>query len=116
MPLRNVLAAISDQSWIAHSKDVCNRVHESLFIVLILWQEIFEPFTYIATQPGKGVRGDLLQALNLWMNVPEDKLAIISKIVHTLHNASLMYAGVFPLIPAAPKLWPGWMILRIIPN
>ncbi|KAJ6596297.1 isoprenoid synthase domain-containing protein [Mycena vulgaris] len=73
MPLSNILSAVSDQSWTPLSKE-----------------EIFEPFTYIAAQPGKGVRRDLLRAFNLWMNVPEGKLAIISSIVGNLHHASLM--------------------------
>ncbi|KAJ7751819.1 isoprenoid synthase domain-containing protein [Mycena olivaceomarginata] len=73
MPLSNILSAVLNQSWTPISKD-----------------EIFEPFTYIAAQPGKGVRRDLLRAFNLWMNVPEGKLAIISSIVGNLHHASLM--------------------------
>ncbi|KAF8172541.1 farnesyltranstransferase [Mycena galopus ATCC 62051] len=56
----------------------------------ILSQEIFEPFTYIAAQPGKNVGRDMIHALNFWIKAPEDKVTIISTMIDTLHNASLM--------------------------
>ena len=32
----------------------------------------------------------MIEAFNLWLNVPEDKLQIIRKVVNMLHSASLM--------------------------
>ncbi|TFK86420.1 terpenoid synthase [Polyporus arcularius HHB13444] len=51
---------------------------------------LLEPFTHIASVPGKEIRGQMLEAFNLWLKVPEDKLKTISKIVSMLHTASLL--------------------------
>ncbi|KAG1716217.1 hypothetical protein ID866_957 [Astraeus odoratus] len=51
---------------------------------------LLEPFTYTASNPGKDIRGTLIAAFNLWLNVPEPTLAIIAQIIDTVHNASLM--------------------------
>ncbi|KAJ6504246.1 isoprenoid synthase domain-containing protein [Mycena vitilis] len=51
---------------------------------------VLEPFTYITSQPGKDIRTKLMAAFNVWINVPEDKLRMIAKVVSMLHNASLM--------------------------
>ncbi|KAJ3505259.1 hypothetical protein NLJ89_g7512 [Agrocybe chaxingu] len=58
-----------------------------------LWlpqNEQAQPFTYITSNPGKEIRGKLIEAFNLWLNVPPDKLKVISKVVNMLHAASLM--------------------------
>ncbi|XP_042870342.1 geranylgeranyl pyrophosphate synthase-like [Penaeus japonicus] len=36
------------------------------------------------------IRGKLAQAFNYWMRIPEDKLMVISEVIHMLHNASLL--------------------------
>jgi hypothetical protein len=59
---------------------------------LISRQGILDPFTYIASHPGNGVRERLLSAFNLWMDVPQAEMEIIGKVVGMLHNASLMCA------------------------
>ncbi|EAU91842.1 farnesyltranstransferase [Coprinopsis cinerea okayama7 len=51
---------------------------------------ILEPFTFTTSNPGKEIRGKLIDAFNLWLNVPDDKLQVIAKIVNMLHAASLM--------------------------
>jgi len=53
-------------------------------------QAILEPFTYITSSPSKEIRTKLIEAFNLWLNVPTDRLQLISKVVNMLHNASLM--------------------------
>ncbi|KAG8951587.1 geranylgeranyl pyrophosphate synthetase [Tulasnella sp. 424] len=40
--------------------------------------------------PGKDIRGKLIEAFNLWLNIPEDTLAVIARVVGMLHNASLL--------------------------
>lgn len=60
-------------------------------------QAVLEPFSYIISNPGKDIRTQLMAAFNVWINVPEDKLKIIAKVVSMLHNASLMCAS--------PRLW-----------
>ncbi|KAJ7182659.1 isoprenoid synthase domain-containing protein [Mycena crocata] len=51
---------------------------------------VLEPFTYVTSNPGKDIRTQLMAAFNTWINVPEDKLKMIAKVVSMLHNASLM--------------------------
>jgi geranylgeranyl diphosphate synthase type 3 len=50
-----------------------------------------EPWHYIMTIPGKGVRSMLIDCFQLWLNVPcVDTLDEIKAIVADLHNASLL--------------------------
>ncbi|KAF7349740.1 Terpenoid synthase [Mycena sanguinolenta] len=72
MPLVDVLSAASNAS----------RLHDE--------PGVLEPFTYVAAQPGKGVRGRLLGAFNSWMDVPEAEMKSITKVIGILHNASLI--------------------------
>ncbi|KIP08652.1 hypothetical protein PHLGIDRAFT_34850 [Phlebiopsis gigantea 11061_1 CR5-6] len=51
---------------------------------------LLEPFTHISSVPGKDIRGQMLEAFNAWLAVPEDKLHTISKVINMLHNASLL--------------------------
>ncbi|KAI0366694.1 terpenoid synthase [Pilatotrama ljubarskyi] len=51
---------------------------------------LLEPFTHIFSIPGKEIRGQMIAAFNAWLNVPADKLAVISKVVSMLHTASLL--------------------------
>ncbi|KAK0463184.1 isoprenoid synthase domain-containing protein [Desarmillaria tabescens] len=52
--------------------------------------ELLEPFTFITSNPGKDMRSRLIEAFNIWLNVPEEKTKVISRIVNMLHNASLL--------------------------
>ena len=58
-----------------------------------LWQALLEPYNYIGDVPGKEIRTRLIEAFNVWLQVPEDRLATIARIVRMLHTASLMYAA-----------------------
>ncbi|KAF8641432.1 hypothetical protein AX16_009945 [Volvariella volvacea WC 439] len=51
---------------------------------------ILEPFTFLTSNPGKEIRGRLIEAFNTWLNVPPEKLKVIAKVVNMLHAASLM--------------------------
>lgn len=62
---------------------------------LLSWSErdesaVLEPFTYITSAPGKDIRGKMIEAFNVWLNVPPEKLKVISRVVNMLHSASLM--------------------------
>ncbi len=49
------------------------------------------PYDYLFGQPGKDIRAQLIAAFNAWLRVPEDKLAIITRVVGMLHTSSLLY-------------------------
>ncbi|KAF9222343.1 terpenoid synthase [Gyrodon lividus] len=51
---------------------------------------ILEPFKYIASKPGKEVRTLLIEAFNVWLDVPRAQLDVVSRVVRMLHSASLM--------------------------
>ncbi|EPQ55358.1 terpenoid synthase [Gloeophyllum trabeum ATCC 11539] len=51
---------------------------------------LLEPYLYTTGNPGKDIRGRMIEAFNVWLRVPEDKLKIITKVVGMLHSASLM--------------------------
>lgn len=48
------------------------------------------PYEYLFAQPGKDIRAQLIGAFNEWLEVPEDSLVIITKVVGMLHTASLL--------------------------
>ncbi|KAG6844947.1 hypothetical protein H0H87_002280 [Tephrocybe sp. NHM501043] len=52
---------------------------------------LLEPFSYITSNPGKEIRGQLIDAFNVWLEVPTPKLAVISRLVNMLHSASLLW-------------------------
>ena len=49
-----------------------------------------EPFQYLLQMPGKDVRGSLIDCFQTWLQIPEDKLALVKDIVGHLHTASLL--------------------------
>ncbi|ORZ01868.1 geranylgeranyl pyrophosphate synthase [Lobosporangium transversale] len=51
---------------------------------------LFEPYTYICSNPGKEIRTQLIEAFNIWIKVPPEELAIITKVVKMLHTSSLL--------------------------
>lgn len=53
-------------------------------------KELLEPYSYLKQIPGKDVRGHLIDAFNVWLQLPEDKVTEIKKIIDALHNASLL--------------------------
>ena len=48
------------------------------------------PYDYMLQHPGKDIRRQFITAFDCWLKVPEDSLAIISKVVTMLHTASLL--------------------------
>ncbi|KAF6842699.1 Geranylgeranyl pyrophosphate synthase 1 [Colletotrichum musicola] len=53
-------------------------------------QIIRAPLDYLLDLPGKDVRSKLMSAFNKWLQIPQEKLEVIKKIVMLLHNASLL--------------------------
>ncbi|KAJ3550298.1 hypothetical protein NM688_g5095 [Phlebia brevispora] len=72
---------------------------------------LLEPFTHINSVRGKEIRGQMVAAFNTWLNVPEDKLHTISKVISMLHTASLLIddieddAQLRRGVPAAHKIY-----------
>ncbi|CDW54583.1 geranylgeranyl pyrophosphate synthase [Trichuris trichiura] len=53
-------------------------------------EELVAPYVYVSELPAKQVRKRLIEAFNVWLQVPDEKLRTICEIVNTLHNASIM--------------------------
>jgi len=53
-------------------------------------KQLLAPYHYIASVPGKDVRGKLIDCFNLWLKVPEESVAAVKEIIGDLHNASLL--------------------------
>ncbi|CAH8664078.1 unnamed protein product [Schistosoma rodhaini] len=51
---------------------------------------VMEPYSYICSTNGKGIRSALVAAFNYWLKVPESILRVISDVIQMLHNASLI--------------------------
>ncbi|KLJ13752.1 hypothetical protein EMPG_11327 [Blastomyces silverae] len=48
------------------------------------------PYDYMVQQPGKDIRRQFIAAFNRWLHVPEESIAIITKVIAMLHTASLL--------------------------
>ncbi|KAK7514275.1 isoprenoid synthase domain-containing protein [Phyllosticta citriasiana] len=48
------------------------------------------PYEYLYGHPGKDIRTQLITAFNVWLQVPEKSLDMITKVVGMLHTASLL--------------------------
>jgi len=48
------------------------------------------PYEYMHGLPGKDFRAQLVAAFNVWLNVPEESLRIITEVVGMLHTSSLL--------------------------
>ena len=57
---------------------------------LMISQALLKPFTYISSNPGKGIRGLMIEGFNTWLKVPAEKLKTIGRVVTMLHSASLL--------------------------
>lgn len=55
-----------------------------------LAQTLLEPFTYLTATPGKDMRAQLIDAFNVWLNVPSESIGIVKQVVGQLHTASLL--------------------------
>lgn len=71
--------------------DVCNfcSVLEKV-CSLISIQILLEPYRYLSDHPGKDIRSKLIDAFNVWLNVPSEALKVITNVIKLLHTASLM--------------------------
>jgi geranylgeranyl diphosphate synthase type 3 len=48
------------------------------------------PFDFLFGHPGKDIRSQCIGAFNEWLQVPPERLAIITKVVGMLHTSSLL--------------------------
>lgn len=55
---------------------------------------VLGPFEYLYDHPGKDIRKQFIAAFNAWLKVPEESLAIITRVVGMLHTASLLYVHI----------------------
>lgn len=51
---------------------------------------VLGPYEYMFHHPGKDIRTQLIAAFDEWLRVPEESLAIITRVVGMLHTASLL--------------------------
>lgn len=58
--------------------------------ICLFVQKLLQPYLYILQVPGKLIRAKLAHAFNYWLQIPAEKLAVVSEIVQMLHNASLL--------------------------
>ena len=51
---------------------------------------LLEPYFYLKNNTGKNIRSQLIEAFDIWLQVPISQLNIIKSVVESLHNASLL--------------------------
>lgn len=71
----------SSMDWTKTKDSLWSREHDHI---------IMGPYDYVAQQPGKDIRKQMVAAFNAWLRVPEASLAIITRVVTMLHNSSLL--------------------------
>ena len=101
-PSKPVLRPVPEGNWISPHKrmgsasdSMRSRGNSTGWEGNLAWTQLKEnivlgPYEYVADQPGKDIRKQLIQAFNDWLKVPEDRLASITKVISMLHNASLL--------------------------
>lgn len=53
-------------------------------------EKVREPYEYTRKLPGKSLRSKLIETFNEWICADEQDRILISSVIETLHNASLM--------------------------
>ncbi|KAJ3500802.1 hypothetical protein NM208_g17066 [Fusarium decemcellulare] len=53
-------------------------------------QVVRGPYDYVISHPGKDFRAQLIGAFNAWLDVPQQSLEIITRVVGMLHESSLL--------------------------
>ncbi|KAJ4309465.1 geranylgeranyl pyrophosphate synthetase [Fusarium piperis] len=48
------------------------------------------PYDYVISHPGKDFRAQLINAFNAWLDVPQESLEVITRVVGMLHESSLL--------------------------
>ena len=66
------------------------RFRASLRQLSVLVQTVLAPYDYLSSLPSKGIRDAAIDALDIWLDLPDSSLAPIRLIVKYLHSASLM--------------------------
>jgi len=51
---------------------------------------LFGPYEYLEGRPGKDIRAQSIAAFNEWLEVPQESLEVIIKVIGMLHTASLL--------------------------
>jgi geranylgeranyl diphosphate synthase type 3 len=49
-----------------------------------------DPYQYLHTKPGKDIRTQMIASFNVWLQVPELALEIITRVIEMLHTSSLL--------------------------
>jgi geranylgeranyl diphosphate synthase type 3 len=101
-PSKPVLRPVAESDWLSpHKRTSSVTGIASPRGKSMAWEEkdwaqekekiVLGPFDYVAEQPGKDIRKQLVQAFNVWLKVPSERLEKITKVIGMLHNASLLY-------------------------
>ena len=97
-PEKPVLRPVSEGNWISNKMASSSETLKANGLLKgnTTWTPdkekiVLGPYDYMYDRPGKDIRKQLMTAFNLWLKVPDDRLAIISKVIAMLHTASLLY-------------------------
>lgn len=65
-------------------------------------QILTEPYRYLRSKPGKDIRTKMITSFNVWLQVPQHALEIITRVVEMLHTSSLLYF--YPAVQADRRI------------
>ena len=89
---RTIISSVKEQNqirWSVENENVNQYCHGSVLIEKIL----MDPYNYLQSKPGKGIRAKLIASFNYWLQVPTFALEIITAVVEMLHTSSLLYSA-----------------------
>lgn len=81
----------SEEPWSEINEQVCNCAMPLMEKVLTL------PYRYLQSKPGKNIRAQIIANFNIWLQIPDRALKIITDVIEMLHTGSLLY---FPIVCA----------------
>jgi geranylgeranyl pyrophosphate synthase len=68
----------------------CEKVNTRKPGPRLMWQILTDPYQYLHSKPGKDIRAQMIASFNMWLQVPELALNIITQVVEMLHTSSLL--------------------------
>ena len=79
-------AHLDESPWSAKTE----KVPTALNRLTSLEQILTDPYRYLHSKPGKDIRAHMIASFNVWLQVPDLALQIITRVVEMLHTSSLL--------------------------
>jgi hypothetical protein len=69
---------------------IADGTNFDIIVPFLIQKVLLRPYQYLASRPGKEMRSQMIDAFNIWLKVPEEKIGVIHKVIGMLHTSSLL--------------------------